>query len=83
MVRHRSRGLNALIPLTPCPCIDATGAIPTHAFESWTACRGHDNILRNGLTKARTDSFWSRVLGQDFQLAAPNSRETPKEATMT
>lgn len=66
MIRHPSRGFNALIPLTPAPRIDATGAIPTHAFESWTACWGHDNILRNGLTKARTDSFWTRVLGQGF-----------------
>lgn len=67
VVRHRSMGLKALIPLTPCPRIGATGAIPTHVFESWTACRGHDNILRNGLTKARTDSFWAGIFGPDFR----------------
>ena len=42
----------------------ATGAIPQNAFESWTACRGHDNILRNGLSTARTDSFLDGGFGQ-------------------
>lgn len=77
MVRHRSRGLNALIPLTPHLRIGATGAIPTHAFESWTACRGHDNILRNGLTKARTDSFWARIFGPGFSVGGS---EPPRHA---
>ena len=79
---HRPGGLKALIPLTPRPRIGATGAIPTHAFESWTACWGHDNILRNGLTEARTGSFWIMVFGPWIWPAAPNSRDTPKKATI-
>ena len=81
---HRRKGLKALIPLTPAPHRTATGAIPTHAFESWTACRGHDNILRNGPHKARTDSFWALVSGRGvLRVGFLNSRGTPKEATMT